>query len=281
MTKYNFVPKRNRKYGWVPDIPDPRDRVYSAPPKVLLPESVSLRSLCSAVEDQGSLSSCVGNACAGMLEVLENKNGTTFTKEFTKWEKFLRSCGIISSEDAGTFTLGFMDVSRLFIYYNARVRDGLDGSDNGCSIRSALKELNAKGYCWEKDWPYDWSKVNVRPDSLCFVKAKEKKIIDYRSMYSNTEMMTCLAEGYPFVIGLSIFEGFEGKKARQTGEIDMPTLKEGARGGHAVLCIGYEKKTERYLMKNSWGEGWGDDGYFTIPFDYVANYGMDAWTIRK
>lgn len=281
MTKYNFVPKRNRKYGWVPDRPDPRDRIYSAPPKVLLPESVSLRHLCSAVEDQGSLSSCVGNACAGLLEVLENKSGTTFTKKLTSWEKFLCSAGIKKEGCNGTYTLGFMDVSRLFIYYNARARDGMERTDGGCSIRSALKELNAKGYCWEKDWPYDWGKVNVRPSSICFVQAKEHAIVDYRCMLTNTEMMTCLAEGYPFVIGLSIFESFESKKSRLTGVIEMPTPKESSRGGHAVLCVGYEKKTERYLMKNSWGEGWGDDGYFTIPFEYVAGYGMDAWTIRK
>jgi C1A family cysteine protease len=282
MTTYNFVPKRNRKYGWIPDRPDPRDRVFAAAKtRDELPESVTLRHLCSAVEDQGKLSSCVGNACAGLLEVLENKGATTFTKKLTPWEKFLCNVGVKKSGCTGTFTVGFMDVSRLFIYYNARARDGMERNDGGCSIRSALKELNAKGYCWEKEWPYDWGKVNTRPVSMCYASAKDHAITEYNSLFTVTDMMACLADGYPFVIGLSIYESFEGSKARITGVIKMPSPKESSLGGHAVLCIGYNKKTERFLMKNSWGAGWGDGGYFTIPFEYVAGYGMDAWTIRK
>lgn len=282
MTKFNFVPARSRKYGWIPDRPDPRDRTYAAVlPSIDIPEEVSLRGLCSAVEDQGKLSSCVGNACAGLLEVLENRGGTTFTKKLTAWEKFLCNAGIKTVGCSGTYNLGFMDVSRLFIYYNARARDGREKYDGGTSIRGALKALNALGYCWEKDWPYNWDKVNVCPSNACYSDARNKTISEYNVLFGNKEMMTCLASGYPFVIGLSIFDGFDSKKARITGVIDMPTSKEGSLGGHAVLCVGYNKKTERFLMKNSWGAGWGDGGYFTIPFEYVAGYGMDAWTIRK
>ena len=284
MTTYNFVPARNRKYGWIPDAPDARDKIFAAAiDKAALPDSVSLRDLCSAVEDQGELSSCVGNACAGMIEILENKSGVknTFTKTLTPWEIFLCKTGLKKSNCDGVYKYGFLDVSRLFIYFNARARDGREKFDNGTSMRSALKEMAAKGYCWEKEWPYSWSKVNVRPTSMCYASAKDKIITEYFSLSSTTSMMQCLADGYPFVIGLTIFSGIHGWKAKSTGVVDMPVPKEASLGGHAVLCVGYDKKTERFLMKNSWGDTWGDKGYFTIPFEYVAGYGMDAWTVRK
>jgi len=287
MTTYNFVPARNRKYGWLPDRPDKRDKLYAALPIDALPEKVSLRHLCSAVEDQGSLSSCVGNACAGMLEALENKNSNTTIittpAPLSLWGRFLCAIGWKKTGCTIVKTVSetFQEVSRLFIYYNGRARDGLEKYDRGCYIRSALKSLNTLGYCWEPLWGYDYNRVNVKPELRCYEDAKPKVITEYRSLLTNAEMMTCLAEGYPFVIGLSIFTGFDSSKARLTGVIDMPKPSEASLGGHAVLCVGYDRSTKRFLMKNSWGEGWGDNGYFTIPFDYVAGYGSDAWTIRK
>ena len=57
-------------YGWLPDRPDHRDKLYAAiaaPPR-RLPASTDLRPLCSAVENQGALGSCTANALAGALE---------------------------------------------------------------------------------------------------------------------------------------------------------------------------------------------------------------------
>jgi C1A family cysteine protease len=61
----------------------------------------------------------------------------------------------------------------------------------------------------------------------------------------------------------------------------MPEPRESSLGGHAVLVVGYNKKTERFLVKNSWGPSWGQGGYFTLPFEYVPGYAFDAWTVRR
>ena len=74
MSKSNKV---NAWYGWLPDRPDQRDKMYSAvakPPRKL-PAAVDLRPLCSGVEDQGALGSCTANALVGNLELLEKKAG--------------------------------------------------------------------------------------------------------------------------------------------------------------------------------------------------------------
>ena len=285
MTTYNFVPARNRKYGWVPDRPDPRDKLYSAiQPKIETPEFVDLRGRCSAVEDQGAIGSCSGNAVAGMLEFLENKNaGQAYTvKKLNPCEKFLCALGFKAEGCDGRIPFtGFKDVSRLFIYYNARALDGIQNADNGASLRSALKAVNSIGYCWEEVWPYTLSKVNVKPPDVAYQDAQLKKVLDYSSLLVRDEMLTCLADGYPFIIGISIFESFETSDVRRTGIVPMPSPREASRGGHAILIVGYDKKTERFLARNSWGSMWGMSGYFTIPFDYIAGYAWDAWTIRR
>jgi hypothetical protein len=61
----------------------------------------------------------------------------------------------------------------------------------------------------------------------------------------------------------------------------MPTSDESVRGGHAVLLVGYDDATKRWLVRNSWGDGWGKGGYFTMPYGYLLddNLSDDFWNI--
>lgn len=250
---YNFVPARNRKYGWIPDKPDTRDILYSSiAPTVSLPDQVDLRNLCSKVEDQGSLSSCTGNAVAGAIELLQNKTGQEFN-----------------------------DVSRLFIYYNARWFDGIQYFDRGASIRNAIKSAFEFGYAWETVWPYRYDIVNDKPSDDAFKDASDRKISVYASIHTLNEMLTCLADGYPFVTGVTIYTDFESKEASLSGDIFMPRRKEKCLGGHAILIVGYNKKDKRFIFRNSWGTSWGQYGYGTLPFEYMEKLSRDSWTIRK
>ncbi len=103
-------------YGWVPDLPDQRDYLYSAMRAVpaVLPPRVDLREKCSMVEDQGDLGSCTANALGGCVEFLEKKD--------VKKGKGVK----------------FSDVSRLFIYYNERVLEHSVKSDSGAQIRDGI-----------------------------------------------------------------------------------------------------------------------------------------------
>jgi C1A family cysteine protease len=52
-------------------------------------------------------------------------------------------------------------------------------------------------------------------------------------------------------------------------------------GGHAVLCVGYNDRKQRWIMRNSWGKSWGDKGYFYLPYNYLLNNNLagDLWVL--
>jgi C1A family cysteine protease len=243
-------------YGWVPDIPDQRDYLYGVVRRIpaRLPKQVDLRPLCSAVEDQGALGSCTANALAGALEFLEKKD-----------------------------KVPYVDVSRLFVYYNERVIEHTVSSDSGAMLRDGIKTLAKQGVCSEKRWPYVISKFTVKPSAACFTEALQHQITSYQRLLTLNEMRACLAEGFPFVFGFTVYESFESAGVARTGVVQMPKPREQVMGGHAVMAAGYDDVKKRLLVRNSWGTGWGMKGYFTLPYDYVAdrNLSDDFWTIRR
>ena len=247
--------KVNSWYGWLPDRPDHRDLLYAAiarPPKKM-PKSVDLRPQCAPVEDQGQLGSCTANALVGNLELLEKKSGRAVT-----------------------------DLSRLFVYYNERALEGTLNEDAGAFLRDGIKVLVKQGVCTEKKWPYNIARFASKPPAACYQQALSHQVTSYHRILTVTQMKTCLAEGYPFVFGFTVYESFESANVARTGQVDLPKPREQAVGGHAVMAAGYDDATRRFLIRNSWAADWGLRGYFTMPYDYLGdrNLSDDFWTIR-
>jgi len=241
--------------GWIPDLPDQRDFLYSAirAAPARMPKAVDLSSFMSPVEDQGQLGSCTANALAGALEFLELKAG----------EKLV-------------------DLSRLFVYYNERALEHSIGIDSGAMLRDGIKSLAKQGVCAEKKWPYIISRFTKKPSPTCYRDASKHTIRSYHRLLTLKDMRACLAEGYPFVFGFSVYESFESAKVEKTGVVEMPKPSERQLGGHAVCAVGYDDKAKRIMVRNSWGLTWGMQGYFTMPYDYVSDRELsdDFWTVR-
>ena len=241
--------RRKYAYGWVPDMPDHRDFLYSSiRPRLKMPAKVDLREGCSAVEDQGQLGSCTANALAGNLEFVDERDDHAYT-----------------------------DVSRLFIYYNERALHGMVGSDSGAMIRDGIKTLAQNGVCSETTWPYVISRFADKPTSACYAQALKHRIVSYHRIETINDMLTCLADGYPFIFGFTVYESFESPAVARAGVVPMPAKSEKVLGGHAVMAVGYDQRTQRFIIRNSWGAGWGQKGYCTMPFSLAR----DFWTIRK
>jgi C1A family cysteine protease len=243
--------KYNYKFGWKPQKPDIRDYKY-VPKAIVLPSSVDLRSQCPSIYDQGQLGSCVANAVCGTVEFDRIKQGDT------DWTP-----------------------SRLFNYYNTRVIEGTVDYDAGAEIRDSVKSMVQSGDCPETEWPYDISQFTVQPPAQDYTDATKYEALVYQAVNQDeTTMKTILASGYPIVVGFTVYNSFYD--ADTTGIVNMPGSLDYVIGGHAVLVVGYDDSTQRWLCRNSWGTGWGMSGYFTIPYAYFTNTDLasDFWLIQ-
>lgn len=246
-----------KRYGWIPDLPDQRDRIFAAPAPALekLPPRVDLRPGCPPVYNQGSLGSCTANAIAGALQFEQ-----------------------IKQAQADRFT-----PSRLFIYYNERVIEGTVEEDSGAMLRDGIKSVARQGAPHEPLWPYVVSKFRAKPSSAAYKDASSHQALQYQRVPRTMDQIRgCLADGYPFVFGFSVYESFETAKVTKSGVVPMPGPNEVLLGGHAVLAVGYDEPSQRIIARNSWGSGWGQSGYFTMPYGYLLDDGLsdDFWNIK-
>jgi C1A family cysteine protease len=269
----DIIPRRN--FGWLPDIPDHRDKLLygfgvEAVPGVntapaLLPPAIDLtnRAEWPAVYDQGLLGSCVANALAAAIEYEQIKR-LTADGQYAK-NKFMRG--------KMRFT-----PSRLFTYYGAREYINLTQEDSGCYIRDAVKVAYNLGAPRETGWKYDETKFDVRPPKRTYNSAPFHKITSYRALETVNEVKRALAEDFPVIIGISVFNSFFWGSG---GDIQMPTYDDTLLGGHAILLVGYDDATQYFKFRNSWGEEWGNNGYGRLPYSYVGyrNLSDDFWVI--
>ncbi|HWC81986.1 MAG TPA: C1 family peptidase [Pseudonocardiaceae bacterium] len=261
-------PRKIARYGWIPDLPDARDHLYSVPEPVsaALPSTVDLRAGLPDCYDQGKIGSCTANSIAGAVEfALRKENLPDFVP------------------------------SRLFIYYNERAMEGHVGTDSGAQIRDGIKSVGTLGVCPETEWPYEavqadangnfpaGSREATKPSAQCYEDALKNKVTSYQRITPVLDQLRgCLAAGWPFCFGFTVYESFESQQVAQTGVAPLPQPHEQVLGGHAVLAVGYDDAQQRFLVRNSWGTGWGQHGYFTLPYAYLTNSGLasDFWTVR-
>jgi len=254
------------KLTWIPDLPDHRDLKYRSihGPAGAIPNSVDLCSdpFMPPVFDQGDLGACVENALAGAMTFLEAKEGN-----------------------------GIVLLSRLFCYWNARGPGVYKKHDTGSTIRDAIKGIAAKGIPLESLWPYDPRTFAICPPEPAWGEAAHRAPgLLYTRLETIADMMACLAAGYPFTLGLTLYGPDNGTGAcdldgltAAASVLPLPGYGEVAIGGHALLAVGYDRASSMLKVRNSWGPAWGAAGYFSLPFAYATSRDLadDFWSIRR
>lgn len=238
------------KYGWKPDSPDYRDKYmhYNLIPDI---EFVDLRNKMPGIYDQKDIGSSVANAVAGAYEYNQ-----------------------IQLDDNHIFI-----PSRLFIYYNTRKIENTTLYDAGAQIRNTIKSLNINGICSETEWNYNPNYVDVVPNDECYKQIYPIKY--YRTIQNIKALKACLSNEIPFIFGFSVYENFK-KITKDNNILEVPGENDKYLGGHCVLCVGYDDSTETFIIRNSFGLEWGDDGHFYMKYEYILNKNLcsDFWVIN-
>ncbi|MEN9406314.1 MAG: hypothetical protein RLZ12_598 [Bacillota bacterium] len=251
--------------GWIKDLPDARDYRCTSTLQATLPLKVDLRTTYQTeIYDQGNLGSCTANAVAALYNTLRLIQG-----------------------------LEPYPPSRLFIYYNTRVIQNTVKYDSGASIRNTMKAASQpfvrcrkncpRGCPAEVLWPYDITKYKRKPSAVAYANGKDHYLITYERVNQNLlAIKTALAANKPIVLGFAVYSSF--LTIGSDGIMPIPNIDtETLLGGHAVLIVGYDDTMRSFIMQNSWGTSFGDQGYFYGPYDYFtnSNYASDFWTATK
>lgn len=271
--------------GWIRDYPDFRDyttqheKVKEDLDKANLadvsdasvPADCDLRQWCPPVEDQGRIGSCTANAGVALVEFLENRA-----------------------------TGKHIDASRLFLYKATRNLLHWTG-DTGAFLRSAMGAMVLFGVPPEEYWPYDEEKYDEEPPAFCYAFASNYRAIKYfrldppgRSKKAVLHRIKAnITAGLPAMFGFAVYSSI--RQSMDDGQIPYPSGKEKRTGGHAVVAVGFSDKikiknaakgsrstTGAFLIRNSWGTRWGDEGYGWLPYEYVLDgLAVDWWAVTS
>jgi C1A family cysteine protease len=220
-----------------------------------LAKSVDLRSGMPPVYDQGQCGSCTAQAISAAIEYDEKKQG-----------------------------LPSFPPSKLFIYFNERKLEGNVATDTGASLRDGIKTIAHQGYCSESMWPYDVTQFATCPPLSCYKAALDHRAVNYKRVpQSLMQLQDVLSTGFPIVCGISVYESFESDETIQSGNVPYPEKTEKMLGGHGIILCGYNTTQRTFTFRNSWGTSFGDNGYGTIPFNYIVNPDLtqDFWVVTR
>lgn len=230
------------------DPNDWRDLPYSFARQPLR-ESVDLRQWASPIESQGHLGSCTGQAVVGAYELLLNKE----------------------------YPEKFIDLSRLFVYYNARLIENVVNEDVGAYMRDAVKAVQKYGVCSENLWPYQIRDYSITPSIASYDDARHRKIKEYYRIHVVEDMLDALNKEWPIVFSMRVYSQFDDLYDYGKDTAKIPEKGEEPVGAHAMCFVGYDLVKKVFIARNSFGRHWGDNGYCYLPFDYVREEVMDSW----
>lgn len=264
--------RKTAGYGWIPQLPDHRDRSFNLEERVLrsyqLPAKADLWPHVPPIWNQGSLGSCTahGSLRGFLTEAIRQGESVPM-------------------------------LSRLMQYFDTRAVEGTTSTDSGGQVRDAIKVLAADGCAPESEWPYDVSAFAEKPPAQCYTAAKQYMSVKYQALQpggSGSPMRTAIASGLAIVFGFSVPSYFEDPSWDAANEpLPLPSSSGSFIGGHCVALTGYDftGPTPYFIADNSWDTTWGGTwggegctgGRFALPYEWFdPAWGLtsDFWVVQ-
>lgn len=224
-----------------------------------LPPQVDLRATLGPAKDQGPRGTCVAFAVTSAHELAR-----------------------ASQQGSDARVTPPEDLSEEMLNWGCKETDGDRAS--GTSFTSAAAALRRRGQPVEHLWPYDPSRdegaASYRPPGGALDPAACHTATLRRVGVRIDDLRRYLATGHAIALGIPLCAGFYAPRA---GHVGMPAPQDVIWEGHAVVVVGYADRPQpgggEFTIRNSWGSGWGDGGYGYLPYDYVEQYGVEAWIV--
>ena len=246
-------PCNQRKFGALRDVHDVRDRMYRASPRTQsVPQYVDLREWGGPIKDQGEEGSCTGHAFSSAREWIARRHEKTSP--------------ILSPQ---------------CLYVEELLAAGSFPKDEGAMPRTGCQVLTANGCCEALLYPYVAGQL-TKPTAEQAQNALKYKTGAYHRIGTLSDFLRCLADPtpWPVLVGFVVYESFMLQQVADTGIMPIPKPGEQQQGGHEVLCLGYDLAKQLALMQNSWGDSWGQRGYFWMPLEVIKAPTSDLWMVH-
>ena len=228
--------------------PAPRLRIAGA----AFERKADLRQFCSPIFDQLKIGSCCAASLCGALEFLVNKNNQAKRT-----------------------------LSPMFLFYNARKMSDSTDQIDGTMTSHANAAVMAFGVCDETAWPYREDTARKSPPKNAYQDATQFEAVQYARLGSTNEVKATVSGGLPVMFAADIGMGYFDEAARTGRMPAMDSIEGGRPCSHAMLIVGYDEDDKTWLVRNSWGEAYGERGYLRIPYDLFNRHvwNDEMWVI--
>ena len=227
-----------------------------------LPAKVDLSKYCPEVRHQGKIFSCVGWAVGYGALTIEKaiRNGWTNKKQITE-----------------------QAYSALYIYNQIKKGDCSKGS----RLSEAMEFLRKEGDCLAREFDYEIENCKKLPDPALIQRARRDTITEYMTLFASKansskkvdRVRHALAAQHPVVVGMAVRMNFYQLRDARYWWPDLG--RTAPAGGHALVVVGYDDASRSFLLFNSWGKEWGDNGYIRIKYEHFGAHCKYAFILHK